>query len=529
MSAEERLDFLIFITDQFNPRCLGYAGHPLVCTPHLDQLAADGMIFSRMYTSQPLCMPARATLFTGLTPRGHRVRMNGIPLDPAIPTFTEALRLTGYRTHCCGKTHLNCGAPPKDFLLEDMDPSIHLECQPLWMNGSISDLPHHYYGLENVDFVNGHGYFSYGHYLHWLENEHPKEAKLFYNAVPLEEPSQAFNLFNRNSFKWALPKELHPMTWIADRSIDFLEQAGMDRREGDNRPFMLMCSFQEPHPPFAPPAPYCYAYAPEDVPPPLGRAGEYDDLPPHFRQMYETAIRTSGNHSQPMSATTPYYGECAAHYFGLIEMLDEQVGRVVESLSANGLMENTVILFISDHGEALGDHGLWGKGPYHYDSVIRVPFLVVWPGKINPGSVYEGVTSLLDFAPTILDIADVPIPQGLIPATPEAPNAPPPWPGKSLLPVLLDQDPCTEQNALIEMDEDYLGFKMRTIVNRRFRMTVYSDKQYGELFDFREDPFEEHNCWNDPRYQSIKKDLHLELLHKIINTDISLSRQLSRA
>ncbi|MCP4141751.1 MAG: sulfatase-like hydrolase/transferase [Chloroflexi bacterium] len=455
--------------------------------------------------------------------------MNGIPLDPNIPTFTEALRRVGYHTYCAGKIHLHNSAPPKGVPLNEVNPSEYPECRPLWLNGTITDLPTPFYGLESVDYANGHGHNSYGHYLQWLEQEHPESAKLFHEQTVLESSSPASELFNRSSYKWALPAEFHPVTWIADRSIEFLNTAGSAQQTGESRPFMLMCSIQEPHPPFAPPAPYCYSYDPKDVPPPLGHAGEYDDLPPHFHQMYDTPIRTSGNHSQPMSTTTPYYAECAAHYFGLIEMLDDQVGRVMGALRANGLEENTVVIFMSDHGEALGDHGMWGKGPYHLDSVIRVPFLISWPGKVPSDSLHEGVVSLLDFAPTLLDIADVPIPEGPIPANPEALDAPSAWPGRSLVPVLTGENTATNTSALVEMDEDYLGFKMRTLVTKRYRLTTYSGQEYGELFDLQEDPHEEHNLWDDPANRSLRDELHLQLMHKIVETDISLPRQLSRA
>ena len=534
MVESKRPNFLIFIVDQFHPHCLGYAGHPLVRTPNLDRLAASGMTFQRMYTSQPLCMPARATLFTGLTPRGHRVRMNGIPLDPSLPTFTGALRAVGYHTHCCGKIHLHVSVP-NGVSLDEVDPAAYPEWAAAWRSGRIRDLPQPYYGLESVDMVNGHGHGSYGHYVHWLEREHPKEAHLFHDKVPLEPPSPASELFNRQSYKWALPEDLHPMTWIADRSIDFLQQAGRQQREAAaipsrrGRPFCLMCSIQEPHPPFAPPAPYCHAYDPAGVPPPPGRQGEYDDLPPHFRLMVETPITTSGNKGQPMSATAPYYAECAAHYFGLIEMLDHQVGRVMEALQASGLAEDTVVLFVADHGEALGDHGLWGKGPYHFDGVIRVPFLVRWPGRTAPGSMHEGVVSLLDLAPTILDMAGAPIPYDLGPEPPEAPGAPPAWPGRSLVPVLTGDYTMPAAKALVEMDEDYLGFKMRTLVTERYRLTTYSGQPYGELFDLAGDPHELHNLWDDPGRRSLRDELRLLLLDKIMETDISFPRQMARS
>jgi arylsulfatase A-like enzyme len=325
------------------------------------------------------------------------------------------------------------------------------------------------------------------------------------------------------------------MTWIADRTIDFLQQAAHDQQEATARPsqsgqpFCLMCSIQEPHPPFAPPAPYCYAYDPAQVPAPLGREGELDDLAPHFRLMVETPLTTSGNKGQPMKATAPYYAECAAHYYGLIEMLDHQVGRVLDALHASGLAKDTIVLFVSDHGEALGDHGLWGKGPYHFDGVIRVPFLVHWPGHTAPGSVHDGVTSFLDLAPTILDMASVPVPEGAAPQRPEAPGAPPAWPGRSLVAVLEGRDTATGTSALVEMDEDYLGFKMRTLVTERYRLTTYPGQPYGELFDLANDPHELHNLWHDPGCRGLRDELRLQLLDKIVETDISLPRQIGRS
>ena len=521
--SQSRPNLLIFITDQFHPRCLGYAGHPVIRTPNIDRLAASGMVFSRMYTNQPLCMPTRASLFTGLTPRGHRVRMNGIPLDPAIPTFTAALRQTGYHTHSCGKIHLSCSLPPTGADDEITAPGHYPRLKALWQEGRLHEMPHPYYGLESVDLCGGHGTSSWGEYVDWLKREHPSEAHLFLDAVPLEEPTPAFSLFNRKSFKWALPAELHPMAWIVDRTIDFLDAAD------EARPFCLMCSIQEPHSPFAPPKEYAYRFGPDQVPPPIGREGELDDLPPHFRAMVETDITTSGNKGQAMDRTAPYYAECAAHYYALIEMLDDQVGRAMDALHANGLADSTVVLFLADHGEALGDHGLWGKGPYHIDGVIRVPFFVSWPGHVEAGSTHGGVVSLLDFAPTILDMANVPTPLGPAPPQPEAPDAPPPWPGRSLLPVLTGTDTSTHSTALVEMDEDYLGLKMRTLVTRRYRLTCYSGQSYGELIDLEEDPDELHNLWHDPASRGLRDDLRLALLDKIMETDISVPRQMTRS
>lgn len=528
---EERPNILVIITDQFHPRCTGYSGHPVVQTPNIDRLSQEGMTFRRMYSNQPLCMPARATLFTGRTPRGHGVRMNGIPLDPAIPTAVEAIRKSGYHTHCSGKIHLSCGGSTAGIHggnaagATQQAPELYPESRKLWESGAITQVPLPYYGLESVDYLGGCAYGTYGPYVDWLGNEHPDHFHLFEDKVALEPPSAAAELFNRNSFKWALPADLHPAAWVTDRAIDYL-----NRVHGDSRPFFLMCSIQEPHPPFAPPAEYAHMYDPSTVPPAAGREGEYDLLPPHFKRMYEAPLVTSGNNGQPMSATTPHRNECAAHYYGLISLVDRQVGRLLTALEENSLQSNTVVIFLADHGEALGDHGMWGKGPYHFDGVIRVPFIIRWPGAVEPGSVWDDPASLLDFAPTVLDMAKTKMPDE---PSVEAKNAPSSLPGTSLVPILLgtpagaeDAHDCT---ALVEMDEDYLGFKMRTLVTRRYRITCYSGRSYGELFDLEADPDECWNRWDDPAYRAIRDELRIKLLDKIMRTDVSVPRQSSRA
>ena len=525
MSSEteaRRPNFLILTTDQHNPTCLGYAGHPVVRTPHIDALAASGTVFARAYVANPLCSPSRATLLTGLTTRGHRLRMNGIPLSYDVPTITEALRQAGYQTHYSGKPHWRTSHTPQGMPLGDVDPIQFPEARDMWRSGRVKKLPTPYYGCDDVRFVNGHGHGSWGEYVHWLDREHPHEARLFHERVPLEPPGPAAEFYTA-SYKWALPFALHPMTWTSDRAIEFLNRYGRQRSQAHARgqasqPFFLWCSWADPHVPLAPTAPYCYRYDPDDVPPPHRRDGEFDDLPPHIGRI----------HARPTKGCDidPYRNECAAHYYGLIAMIDDNVGAVLAALRANGLERDTVVIFAADHGEALGDHGMWGKGPYHFDSVIRVPLVVHWPGRVAAGATHDSVVSLLDFAPTVLDLADVPIPEGPRPSRRVGATECPPWPGRSLAALATGQQTVSAVPAVVEDDQDDLGFRVRTLVTARHRLTTYSGQPYGELFDLQEDPAELHNLWDDPGRRRQRDELRLLLLDRIVSTDHALPRRM---
>lgn len=523
MPRSPRPNFLVITTDQHNPTCLGYAGHPLVRTPNIDALAEQGVVFSRAYVSNPLCTPSRATLFTGLTTRGHRVRTNGIPLSYDVPTMPAALRDAGYRTCYAGKPHLRTSLTPAGMPLEDVDPREFPEARDLWRSGRVTSLPRPYYGLEEVSFVNGHGHGSWGEYVAWLDQEHPDHAHLFHESVPLEPPSPARDTYV-TSYKWALPFELHPMTWTCDRTIEYLKRFGREAHEPADgaaqpwRPFFLWCSIADPHVPLAPTAPFCYTYDAADAPPAKRRAGEFDDLPPHIAQIYARPKKGSD--------IDPYRNECAAHYYGLIEMIDENVGRVLRALRESGLEQDTVVLFCADHGEALGDHGMWGKGPYHFDSVIRVPLVLRWPGTIAAGRTCADVVSLLDVAPTILDIANVPIPEGATPPNRVGASELPAWPGRSLLPILNGTNAETAGLAVVEDDQDDLGLRLRTLVTERYRMTVYAGQTYGELFDLSEDPDEVRNLWGDAGRRDVQNELVATLLDTIVATDHALPRRM---
>lgn len=519
-------NILVFITDQQRADHLGCAGNRVIQTPNLDTLARQGIRFDRAYVSNPLCQPARATLFTGLTPRGHGVRTNGIPLSPLVPTVPEALRRNGYRTHAIGKLHLrNYGwepAGPHQRVLDGAELDQALEARAMWTAGYLNALPPNYAGFETADFTGGHGSGIFGQYLTWLRDQDPDGPYLLTEKAGVPPASQA-----EQSWTMALPAELHYNTWIADRAIAFLRRHARDSVQS-HRPFFLWCSFPDPHHPYCPPRPWAERYRPEDIPLPIRRVGELDNLPPHFRKIYDDGVLVSGRRG-PTRIADDQLRDIIALTFGMISMVDQQIGRVMRELEQLGLREKTIILFLSDHGDMMGDHWMLNKGPFHLDGLLRVPMIWSWPGHFGQGITSDALVSHLDVAPTLLDLAGVPIPEGQTPREPIAPAQPPPWPGRSLRPVLEGRVKGLRSTVLVENDEDYLGLRLRTLITDRYQITVYPAQPYGELFDLVNDPQQLENLWGDPEYQPVRRDLIGQLMEEIVLSDIALPRRTAHA
>ena len=513
-----RPNFLCICTDQMRADHMGCAGNPVVRTPNIDRIAAAGVRFERAHVSNPLCMPARATFFTGLTPRGHRVRTNGVPLAYGTPTMTEALRQSGYRTHSVGKLHLKPFGTPKGVDPATLDPAEYPESRAMWDSGRIREMPLPYFGLETVDFVGGHGSGMWGHYRRWLDEQDPEGFEKLQPKAGTRPASGA-----EQAWKSALPEELHHSRYVADRSIDFLR-----RSAAGDRPFFLWTSFPDPHHPYCPPAPWCDLVDPAEIPLPTRREGELDELPPFFRAVFEQGMRLSGRFGATRMRDDQLRDILALTY-GMISLFDHHIGRILDALEQTGLRENTVVVFLSDHGDMMGDHWLINKGPFHFNGLLRVPYIWSWPGQFASGAASRALASHLDFAPTILDLAGVPAPEGVVPAEPETTNMPAPWPGLSLRPALNDGQAAVRDALVCENDEDYLGLRLRTLATDRHQLTVYSGQDYGELFDLQDDPGQLHNLWASPDHRALRDHLHGRLLHELLLTDCPLPRRLSHA
>jgi arylsulfatase A-like enzyme len=490
--AESRPNFLIFVADQIGAASLGCNGNSKVRTPHIDRLARQGVSYTRAYCNNSVCMPSRATMITGLTPRQHGCLTNGTLLPEHIPTITAALVEAGYRTHAVGKLHLQ----PFSATAAVGETVPSWESRALWDEGRITGLPHPYYGFQTVDFVGGHVHYNFGDYTNWLRAQHPGVHELYARSRAYSAGGQ--------SWKMMVPPELHYNDWIAERSIGFLRSLRPDDR------FFLWCSFPDPHHPFAACRPYSELYDPASL---------------SLNPTWDVRTEPCG-WMRDVSRPSPDFTEAdlradVAQTYGMIAHIDENVGRVMDALRACGRDEDTVVVLMADHGEYLGSHHLLYKHLWPWEELLRVPYLWRVPGAPPVASGSAQVVSLLDFAPTVLDYAGID-PDALNMRKPAALADWPGLPGRSLRPSLDTGEPLSPRPAICELDMDYQPGSMirrRTIVDERYKLTVYPRMGGGILCDLREDPRETRNLWDDPGYADVKARLTAQLLEELVWSD----------
>lgn len=488
---------LIFCVDEMRADHLGCAGNPVVRTPQIDRIASRGTRFERAYCNNPICMPARASMFTGLLPRDHGLRVNGQTLRRDLPTLPGILSAAGYRTYSAGKLHLSPYVPMAD----PPEPDAYPECLDYWKQGLLRTFPAPYYGFQSVDFVGGHTAFVFGAYIQWLKEQGGDPALLLpEKALPARVPTP-------DCYRMALPKELHYNRYISDGVIRFLADAGRER------PFFVWCSFPDPHAPIAPPRPYDEMYAPADIPLPPRRSEESRQWPELYRKIISGEVLPNGHeHYRWSSLTDDQLREVIALTYGMITHVDDEIGRVLARLEAEGLANNTMVIFISDHGDMLGDHNLFWKGPYTFQECTRIPFIVAPPAAAG-GRVSQALVSQIDLLPSVLDGCGLPLPGSdwVRRETPFRWQQVRPlrlYPGKSWMPLLKETEaPDLHQEILIENDNPATGYQIRTLVTQRHRLTFLPGTPDGELYDLLADPHEWNNLWNDAAHASLKADL----------------------
>jgi len=293
------------------------------------------------------------------------------------------------------------------------------------------------------------------------------------------------------------PADLHQTTFCAQKTIDFI-RAQATRRVSGTSPWFFSFNCFDPHHPFDPPPECFHKYDPADMPLPRTRNGEHETKPP-YQSIDHTASRDGITNYDFAAMSDHDKQRITAAYYAMIELIDDQVGRILAALDETGQRENTLVIFMSDHGEMLGDHGFYLKGPHFYEQAIRVPLIMSWPGRIGYGQQIDGLVELIDLAPTFLDAAKI-----------EAPGDRMRLQGRSVWPILTreadgthlrDHVFCEYYNAWSHRGEAYATM-LRT---EDAKIAVYhgpdADKEVdGELYDLRADPGEFNNLWNKPSH-----------------------------
>ncbi len=513
--AAGRPNFLVFIADQLRADHLGCYGNKIVRTPAIDRLAAEGFAAERFHVASPICMPNRASLFTGRMPSLHGVRHNGIPLSLKAATFVERLRQAGYRTAHVGKSHLqnitgNPPAWPPDPALRGAPEAVALEGNygqewaPNWRNDAKHEVELPYYGFEQVFLTVEHGDNVEGHYRRWLRAERPDADTLIGPENALPTPGLA--LYEaRQAWRTRVPENLHHNSYCAAMSEQVLAAAAQDAR-----PFFLFCSFADPHHPFTPPGKYWDMYRPQEIELPRSFAlGVNRAPPPHVAALVKARDegRAQKRTPQLFACTEQEAREAIALNYGSIRFIDDAVARVLARLEALGLAENTVVIFTSDHGDFMGDHQLLLKGPIHYRGLIRVP--LVWRDPAAPrGLRSTALASAIDFAPTILARAGIA-----------------PWngiQGADMGPLIAGHGSELHAELLVEEEGQrpqppFEGrVRMRSLVTARHRLSLYDGVSWGELYDTQSDPDEMVNLWDDPASAGLRTELLQRLAQKMI-------------
>ena len=507
----KNMNVLFIITDQFRADHLACYGNPIVKTPNLDKLASEGVRFTNAFCTNPMCMPNRATMLTGLYPNVHGVRSNGINLPIDVPTITEALYKRGYHTISVGKTHFNYWTPSYNPQLKSA------ESFDAWKSESAGDepvkqnFPLPYYGFREVDLSVGHGNTCLGHYLDdWLEERAPNLAQKVREYFHIDN---FFSLFC-DSF---IPEEFYNTKYVEERTLAFLERYS----NGDygDKPFFLQCSFPDPHHPVCPPGKYREMYDPADIKLPksfnnIKNLYDHPFLGPHLRQpVFRGALLRESTEEEVRKFTALNYGSETC--------IDHSIGQILASLEKLGLADNTMVIFTSDHGDFMGDQGMLLKGPAPFNGVLQVPLIWKVPGITKP-NITDALISTIDIPKTILNLLGI-----------KERHQPPDMQGYDMTPILKETTNFYKQIrdcCLIVQDEEVgpngpLHARLCHYITKTHKLTIYEGvKGYGDLFDRISDPDELNNLWFDNNV----KDLKFNLVENLLHEDLKIQSRLPK-
>lgn len=463
MAVTRPPNILWLCTDQQRWDTIGAAGCQVAQTPNLDDLWQNSWAFTHAFCQSPICTPSRASFLTGVYPSTTQNTRNGnLRWSGRYPLVTRTLADAGYDCGLVGKLHLA---------------SAYERLEPRGDDG------YSFYKWSHAprdDWPEGHAYAD------WVRAQGADLAEL------IEDPA-------------GVPAPLHQTTWCAEESIDFIREHGRS-----DAPWLLSVNIYDPHPPFNPPAEYRSRFSPDEMPHPAYRDSDLAQQRTLSEIEFQGEARgpealdianpvlpdTPDAHAERENANTRRDApSLIAAYHAMIAQIDEQVGRILAALEESDQQEDTLVIFTSDHGEMLGDHGLIQKGCRFYEGLVRVPLILRWPSRLHEPRESDDLVELTDLPPTLLEAAGLDVPSWIV--------------GQSLLSGATQRDAvrCEYFDALDSSLGDGRATAATMYRTRTHKLVSYHGHQVGELYDLERDPNEHSNRWDDPDYRSLQLEL----------------------
>lgn len=488
MKKNDKLNIVWFCTDQQRYDTIHSLGNNAINTPNLDRLVREGVAFSNAYAQCPICTPSRSSFLTGKYPRATKAFYNGnedYSKDEVL--VTKLLCDCGYQCGLTGKLHLTSAQGRMETRIDD--------------GYSYMEWSHH----PHNDWENGENAYQT-----WLKAKGQVWEDIYggrYTSMSHWPPIENENFSGKEV---GVPAEYHQTTWCVEKAIKFIEQ-------NQHQPWLISINPFDPHPPLDPPQEYKDRLKIEDMPLPLWKEGELNHKPEHQRTDYQIGGQNGGTDS--IIGMSEYEKrEKIRDYYAEIELIDDQLGCLINYLEDTGQRDNTVIIFMSDHGEMNGDHGLYWKGAYFYEGVIHVPLIISCPSRFKQNLISDALVELVDIAPTLLEMNGLDIPQYMQ--------------GQSLLKILTGEaEPDKHKDSVYA--EFYRCLKgchenrfATMYYDGCYKIVSYCDMEEGELYDRQSDPDEYDNLWNDKRYQKTKYRLLEKSFSKALmcNMDFSMKQ-----
>lgn len=431
--------------DQLRWDALGCANNPIVQTPNIDRLATEGVRAEHFFVHSPMCQPSRASLITGRYPRNNGVRWNWYDLPKSETTLPAILSKAGYHTMALGKMHFTP--------IQEM------------------------HGFDERVFVEGKMFSDYDDYRSCLR-EQGLDKQYF------EHVARWANTANFGADTFPLGDDNYIDTYIGRNGAHAIDNCS-------KLPFFAWLSFCNPHMPFDPPEPFDTLYDPQNIGIPADFGIDQMSRVPEYR--------TSSGQMDFGDLSAAKLRKVIANYYGSITLVDREIGRILKVLEKREILENTVIIFLADHGEMLGHRNVLWKGRMLYDHITRTPFIIRYPKELTGGQIVSDLVQAVDVMPTILDFAGVDGHAGMQ--------------GRSMRRLLRKDAVQWRQWAFAE------SLNMKMVRTHQWKLIHFAGKPYGELYNMQKDPLERNNLYDDPIYENRRNEMTTLLANILIETE----------